>query len=419
MSTEKNPKPSDQSQVIEFKLINLDPLIVQGFQSNHSNQQKICIANNIQFIPAGLPHKDVSKSGLKGTPSKKKEELFLLKNNYNLRLKDLFLKATKSRPRYRAGLLKFQDIQSYGTNGLLISKSEKCIYYGHLIGWPLKALKNSLNNLKEVKTWLEDETVIMILGKSQSQFKKGILMKSRGEQIYGHWLVDYIPRLHLIGLAKRPSNAPLIFNQLPNWSLLFIEKVLPSSQEVIEDNSKLISIKQCVVPCYTKIGHSFLSDISKSAWTSLRKFFEISNKIISTTKDEENLPKKLFISREEVSTSDNRKIHNIEKIQRISEENGYKTIHPEKLSLFEQAKLFNHAEFIIGEDGSALHSIIFSRKKIRLIVLMSPNRMNLWHAGICEILDHQISYMEALKIDGQSLIDEKSFRDDLNTIENI
>ena len=54
---------------------------------------------------------------------------------------------------------------------------------------------------------------------------------------------------------------------------------------------------------------------------------------------------------------------------------------------------------IIGEDGSALHSIIFSRKQIRLIVLMSPNRMNLWHAGICEILDHQISYMEALKID--------------------
>ena len=330
-------------------------------------------------------------------------------------MKDLFLKATKSRPRYRAGLLKFQDIQSYGTNGLLISKSEKCIYYGHLIGWPLKALKNSLNNLKEVKTWLEDETVIMILGKSQSQFKKGILMKSRGEQIYGHWLVDYIPRLHLIGLAKRPSNAPLIFNQLPNWSLLFIEKVLPSSQEVVQDNSKLISIKQCVVPCYTKIGHSFLSDISKSR----AEFFEISNKIISTTKDEENLPKKLFISREEVSTSDNRKIHNIEKIQRISEENGYNTIHPDKLSLFDQAKLFNHAVFIIGDVGSALHSIIFSRKKIRLIVLMSPNRMNLWHAGICEILDHQISYLEALKIDGQSLIDEKSFRDDLNTIENI
>ena len=35
--------------------------------------------------------------------------------------------------------------------------------------------------------------------------------------------------------------------------------------------------------------------------------------------------------------------------------------------------------------------------------------MNLWHAE-CEILDHQISYMEALKIDGQSLIDEKLFK---------
>ena len=419
MSTEKHPKPSEQSQVIKFKLINLDPLIVQAFQSNHSNQQKICIADNIKFIPASLPHKDVHKSGLKGTPSKIKEELFLLKNNYNLRLEDFFFKATKNKSRFRAGLLQFQDIQSYGANGLLISKSERCIYYGHLIGWPLKALKNSLNSLQKAHTWLEDETLTITIGESQSQFKKGILMKSRGEQIYGHWIVDYIPRLYLIGLAKLPTNAPLIFNKLPSWSLLFIEKILPSSQDVIEDDSKLISIKRCIVPCYTKIGHSFLSDVSNSAWTSLRKFFEISNKTIRTTQCAEYLPKKLFISRGKVLTSDNRKIHNIEKIQRICEENGYKTIHPEQLSLFEQAKLFNHAEFIIGEDGSALHSIIFARKKIRLIVLMSPNRMNLWHAGICEILDHQISYIEALKIDQKSIIDEESFRDDLQMIENI
>ena len=142
----------------------------------------------------------------------------------------------------------------------------------------------------------------------------------------------------------------------------------------------------------------------------LRKFFEISNQIIGQKNNGDNLPSKIFISREKVSTSKEREIHNIDQIQNISEQNGYTIIHPQDLSLFEQARLFNHAEFIIGEDGSGLHSVIFSRKKRQLIVLMSPNRMNLWHAGICEILGHQICYIEAQNIENQSLINEKSFK---------
>ena len=404
-------KSSRDYEAISLKLINLDPLILNAIHCNHERKEKILISKDVEFIEVLKPECISSDFDIKeGMGEENKRELFLLNDSYNLKLKDRFYKATENKSRFKPGLIQFQNIESYGRSGIVISKTNRCIYYGHLIGWPLKALKNSLDKSTDFKEWHDEHSLTMVLGESQSQFKKCILMKSRGEQVYGHWIVDYIPRLYLIGLANIPNNVPIIFNSLPKWALIFIEKILTASQDIIENKYKLISIKECVIPCYTKIGHTFLGDISKAAWSSLRKFFEISNQIIGQKNNGDNLPSKIFISREKVSTSKEREIHNIDQIQNISEQNGYTIIHPQDLSLFEQARLFNHAEFIIGEDGSGLHSVIFSRKKLQLIVLMSPNRMNLWHAGICEILGHQICYIEAQNIENQSLINEKSFK---------
>lgn len=404
-------KSSRDYEAISLRLINLDPLILNAIHCNHERKEKTFISKDVEFIEVLKPKGISSDFDIKeGIGDENKRELFLLNDSYNLKLKDRYYKATENKSRFKPGLIKFQNIESYGRSGIVISKTNRCIYYGHLIGWPLKALKNSLDKSTDVKEWHDEHSLTMVLGESQSQFKKCILMKSRGEQVYGHWIVDYIPRLYLVGLANISNNVPIIFNSLPKWALIFIEKILTASQDIIENKYKLISIKECIIPCYTKIGHTFLGDISKAAWSSLRKFFEISNQIIRQENNGDKLPSKIFISREKVSTSKEREIHNIDQIQNISEQNGYTIIHPQDLSLFEQARLFNHAEFIVGEDGSGLHSVIFSRKKLRLIVLMSPNRMNLWHAGICEILGHQICYIEAQNIEDQSLIDEKYFK---------
>lgn len=404
-------KSSRDYEAISLRLINLDPLILNAIHCNHERKEKTFISKDVEFIEVLKPKGISSDFDIKeGIGDENKRELFLLNDSYNLKLKDRYYKATENKSRFKPGLIQFQNIESYGRSGIVISKTNRCIYYGHLIGWPLKALKNSLDKSTDVKEWHDEHSLTMVLGESQSQFKKCILMKSRGEQVYGHWIVDYIPRLYLVGLANISNNVPIIFNSLPKWALIFIEKILTASQDIIENKYKLISIKECIIPCYTKIGHTFLGDISKAAWSSLRKFFEISNQVIRQKNNGDNLPTKIFISREKVSTSKEREIHNIDQIQNISEQNGYTIIHPQDLSLFEQARLFNHAEFIVGEDGSGLHSVIFSRKKLRLIVLMSPNRMNLWHAGICEILGHQICYIEAQNIEDQSLIDEKYFK---------
>jgi capsular polysaccharide biosynthesis protein len=70
-------------------------------------------------------------------------------------------------------------------------------------------------------------------------------------------------------------------------------------------------------------------------------------------------------------------------------------MHPQEHSVAEQSRVFAEARIVIGEDGSALHNIIFSAPGAILLVLSVPERMNLWHLGICETIGHKITYLEA------------------------
>jgi len=81
---------------------------------------------------------------------------------------------------------------------------------------------------------------------------------------------------------------------------------------------------------------------------------------------------------------------------------GFAIFYPEQHDLLEQARIFANARCVVGEDGSALHSVIFTRPGARLGVLMHPNRMNLWHAGICDTMGHEIGYNQVEEQNGQA-----------------
>ncbi|MGC4106921.1 MAG: glycosyltransferase 61 family protein [Thermomicrobiales bacterium] len=74
---------------------------------------------------------------------------------------------------------------------------------------------------------------------------------------------------------------------------------------------------------------------------------------------------------------------------------GYTAVRPETLSLPAQARLFRAARIVLGEDGSGLHNIIFSEPGCALGVISVPDRINLWHLGLCQAMRHRISYVGA------------------------
>jgi capsular polysaccharide biosynthesis protein len=67
-----------------------------------------------------------------------------------------------------------------------------------------------------------------------------------------------------------------------------------------------------------------------------------------------------------------RKLQNEAEIMALSANFGFEAVHPETLSIVEQAKLFRGAEAILGVKGAAMTNILFSDPACRVMV-MSPS----------------------------------------------
>jgi capsular polysaccharide biosynthesis protein len=68
--------------------------------------------------------------------------------------------------------------------------------------------------------------------------------------------------------------------------------------------------------------------------------------------------RQIFLSRAHASQS--RPLLNRQRIEEIAGAAGLEILHPERLSLPEQVRLFGEANLLVGEYGSALHGSLFS-----------------------------------------------------------
>ena len=80
-------------------------------------------------------------------------------------------------------------------------------------------------------------------------------------------------------------------------------------------------------------------------------------------------PEKIYVSRRKYAAATGSRPFNEEDCEAIFKEYGYTVIYPELLPMDEQIRFFAHAGQIAGAMGSAIHNILFSLKKRRLIVM--------------------------------------------------
>lgn len=79
-------------------------------------------------------------------------------------------------------------------------------------------------------------------------------------------------------------------------------------------------------------------------------------------------PKRVFLSRAELPMKD-RTVSNQREIEQVFAEHGFAILHPEKLDITDQMRVFREAEVIAGFSGSALHNVLFMRKGATVIEL--------------------------------------------------
>jgi Glycosyltransferase 61 len=312
-----------------------------------------------------------------------------------------------------SGSLDLRGVVGFASRGLLLDFDHQFALIGGTVNWGIDyaryyistAPPESRAKLSQDENSFEVEVPDVI----PVERRPGLLMMGPGQDIYGHWLLDYAPRLMLAGLMHGPSVPRYYFDRLPPWAgpLLAAFRV-PASALVVGPWPIFTRYRAVAMPSATKIGFRVGRPINSMAWLRLKHML-LSMPI--TIEERARLPRatRVFVSRKAWASA--RTIHNADRLEEIAVARGFVSVRPEEFSLPAQARIFREARVILGEDGSGLHNIMFSEPGSLLGVVSVPDRINLWHMAICQMLGHSLCYIGA-QIDesGVRIVDESVYK---------
>jgi capsular polysaccharide biosynthesis protein len=220
--------------------------------------------------------------------------------------------------------------------------------------------------------------------------------------------LDFLPRLDVLTQVD-PGKVPILADHIPEWAHHFLGCFDIDRSRLRRHPARAFRVRNALVPSSAKSGYRLGASALKAAWQRVRhvKAASLPAGIAGS---------KIFFSRKQWAQTTRRSFSNIHEIEAVAEARGYKVVTPEQLSIPEQIALMEQARVVVGEDGSALHNIVFAEPGARLGVLSLPDRANLWHYGICHILGHRLAYFYS-RSETEPSVDIAAFHDFLDVLE--
>jgi hypothetical protein len=175
---------------------------------------------------------------------------------------------------------------------------------------------------------------------------------------YYHWMLDILPKLELLKEANiEPNLYYLDYTGLPFQTETLIafgilDKIYcPNENTHIKAKTLILtSTPEAHVGCpphwaVDLLRNKFLSEFNEFGW------------------------RKIYISRKGASC---RRILNEDQLIDYLSNNGFEIVQLEKLTVREQAKLFNEAKIIIGPHGAGFTNMIFCNPQVKIIEIYPP-----------------------------------------------
>ncbi len=397
-----------------FELVHVEHLISSAIEGNNGNMKNVAILNgNLKYTEL-LPinKKDGSSECLLGS------------NECVQEIRRIWERINSDSALIFSGQIELQNIVSFGPCGLLLDFDHDVALVGGIVNWGEEYARWYINRTSTPEinlSWSSDRNSFEIDLPEEIPIEErpGILMSSPGQDIFGHWLLDYTPRLMLASLMHGPWINNLFFNRIPGWVQPILEAFgITESKCLQPPQSPLVRYKNIAIPSGTKNGFRVSQPISQYAWLRL-KYMMLSGPIseLEQKKLQASFAERIFVSRKAWGSS--RVIENALELEDICRRRGYTVVRPEEFSLPAQARLFNQARIVVGEDGSGLHNIIFCEPGCHLGVASVPDRFNLWHMSFAKALGHFVSYTSAqINPDGKKNINANEFTAMLDQLES-
>ncbi|WP_162617880.1 glycosyltransferase family 61 protein [Salinicola halophilus] len=213
---------------------------------------------------------------------------------------------------------------------------------------------------------------------------EAILLHGPGIHVYGHWIIDYVSRLLSIRLVEQKTGVrrPILIKNMPGWAFAFIEAAGLADRVVRYDKSHYVMVKSLWVPVIGKNGLTLCTRQMRESFDFLRDCYA------KDSPRDRRLPHRLVLLRRKTP-----RVTDQETLEAYFTRRGFVAFYPEDHSLADQIAYFEAAEWIAGEDGSALHNIGFCRPGARVLIWSRGPRNNFWHASVAMAAQARITYL--------------------------
>jgi capsular polysaccharide biosynthesis protein len=195
-----------------------------------------------------------------------------------------------------------------------------------------------------------------------------LCLYSAGLKVYGHWLIEFIPRAKLAvealgaGLSDAVIPLPVETPKFVIDMLEYFAGIRPDRILRFDPALAALQSQMAIVPSYPHTKYHLHSFVEKF-YAGFRSH-------------EGGEPIRLCVTRanyEKGTFGDRRVFQEREMLERSAAQRGYTIVDPATLPLSEQIRLFGSASTIVGEYGSGLHNAIFSRRGTKVGAIGMPN----------------------------------------------
>lgn len=203
-----------------------------------------------------------------------------------------------------------------------------------------------------------------------------------GWRIYGHWLVDVLPKLERARRSGLHIDQYLLPAPNQSWQLAMLELAgIAHDRCVFVDLAKaVVRCDHLIIPTYDRFNSEIRPDFIR-AHERLRQQYAA-----DITPDTAN--RNIFVARAEGI----RALTNRAAVEKLVTDVGFEIVRPETMPLVEQIRLFASARAIMGECGSALNNAVFSHPGTHVAAIQNAEHPDHLQAQIAYLKGQTISY---------------------------
>jgi capsular polysaccharide biosynthesis protein len=242
-------------------------------------------------------------------------------------------------------------------------------------------------------------------GREKKHFQgTSVLLTSEAYPIYGHWLIDTLPKawLYVCCLGVELEDVRYLFcHDTPEYGLSMLAETFDIPRERMEfyDFDRVEPcLERALVPSLLHHSHVFHPAMRNAVHYMLEKAECTPLHRIGAPAS-----RYLYVSRSRFrhrTISSRRSIANEQELVDTALAAGFEVVYPEELTWHEQIRLFSSARVVVGESGSGLHNTLFSAPGTVVLCLCPSTQVQ---GTIAAVMDQRLFFLSPasqVQVDG-------------------